>query len=70
MKIDLVLWKAGYRFKKLEIWNRVSPWALLGNVAVGGIPGWVVDGLAEHLAGPVTENLSQHVFRGVLWHLQ
>ncbi len=43
LKIDLVLWKAGYRAKKLEIWNRVSPWALLGNVAVGGIPGWIVD---------------------------
>ncbi len=43
LKIDLVLWKAGYRAKKLEIWNRVSPWALLGNVAVGGIPGWVFD---------------------------
>jgi len=43
LKIDLVVWKAGYRSKKLEIWNRVSPWALLGNVAVGGIPGWVVD---------------------------
>ncbi len=43
LKIDLVLWKTGYRAKKLEIWNRVSLWALLGNVAVGGIPGWVVD---------------------------
>lgn len=43
LKLDLVLWKSGYRAKKLEIWNRVSLWALLGNVAVGGIPGWVVD---------------------------
>ena len=43
LKIDLVLWKAGYRAEKLEIWNRVSPWALLGNVAVGGIPGWIYD---------------------------
>ena len=43
LKVNLVLWKAGYRAQKLEIWNRVSLWALLGNVAVGGIPGWVVD---------------------------
>ena len=43
LKIDLVLWKSGYRAKKLEIWNRISLWALLGNVAVGGIPGWVFD---------------------------
>ena len=43
LKTVLVLWKDGYHYKKLEIWNGVSPWALLGNLAFGGIPGWIVD---------------------------
>ena len=44
LKTILTVQKEGYGDKNLTIKNKVSLWALLGNVVLGGVPGWIIDG--------------------------
>ena len=35
----------GYQEQNFHLSNGISPWFLLGNLAVGGIPGWIIDAI-------------------------
>jgi len=39
----VVIRKDGFADQEIKIKTGVSMWALLGNVVIGGIPGWIID---------------------------
>jgi hypothetical protein len=43
LQSHVTLRKAGFRDTVLTLKADVSMWALLGNIVVGGIPGWAID---------------------------
>lgn len=54
----VVLEKDGYESLQLTVRNSVSLWALLGNVVIGGIPGWIIDAATGSFGACYTDSFS------------
>lgn len=55
LKTVLVLQKDGYENEEVTIKAEVSLWALLGNIVIGGIPGYIIDAATGSFGAYYTE---------------